>query len=402
MSATYYERKDRGRKPRKSWIVVVRWQGERETTTVHSKQDAKDLVEHIHKQETLRVNVVEAMRQARNPAPVIEATVFPTLREALPAWIGRQERAGEIRGGTPKAYGSRLATWVFPHPLPDGRLLGDLAVNLVTREMIGAVIRRVREAGRSLAIVEGIRNPLKGYYAELIETKALPGPNPAGDLKFFVGKRAHRKAHSGAAAFFAQEEGPQLVATARALFPRWSAFILTGLLAGLRWGESAALYTTDIDWRRGRIHVQRTWSAKAGRIEVPKDSEGRHVKASPALLAALRAHLEAMKLEGQVKDWAPEQRRLVFPNKAGRVMQYSTFIEDVWQPLLAKAGLPYRKYHATRHTFATWLLEAGTDLRWAQNQLGHATISQTADTYGHAQPDRHEAAVNGLDQYLTT
>ena len=40
-------------------------------------------------------------------------------------------------------------------------------------------------------------------------------------------------------------------------------------------------------------------------------------------------------------------------------MQYSTFIEDVWQPLLAKAGLPYRKYHSTRHTFATWLLSDG-------------------------------------------
>jgi integrase len=109
---------------------------------------------------------------------------------------------------------------------------------------------------------------------------------------------------SSAAAYFSQEEGPQLVATARTLFPRWSAFILTGLVAGLRWGESAALYRTDIDWRRGRIHVQRTWSTKAGRIEAPKDSEGRHVKASPALLAGLRAHVEAMKLEGEVKGWS--------------------------------------------------------------------------------------------------
>jgi integrase len=259
--------------------------------------------------------VIEKIRQARTqPEPPLEvpAPTFPTLRQALPEWLDRQVRAGEIRGGTPAAYRSRLSTWVYPHVLPDGRLLGDQPVNHVTREQIGAVIRRVRESGRSLAIVEGIRNPLKGYFAELIEIKALPGPNPAGDLRFFIGKRAHRKTKSGAPAYFAQEEGPQLLATAKALFPRWCAFILTGLLAGLRWGESAALYRGDIDWRRGRIHVQRTWSDKAGQIEAPKDSEGRYVKASPALLEALRAHLEVMALEGQVRTTAvgiPEQGR---------------------------------------------------------------------------------------------
>jgi integrase len=400
MGATYYQRKDRGRGRRKSWVVVVRWQGERELKIVHAEQDAKALVQMIHKQELAGVNVIEAIRQARTPAlPVVEPVAFDTLRVALPAWIERQERSGEIRRSTGLAYRSRLKTWAYPHSLPDGRLLGDVPINAVTREQIGAVIRCVREAGRSMAIVEGIRNPLRGFYADAIETKALPGPNPAADLKHFVGKRAH-KPRVGGPTYFAQEEAPQLVATARALFPRWSAFILTGLLAGLRWGESAALRVSDVDFKRGRIHVQRTWSDKAGRIEAPKDHEGRHVKASPALLAALRAHLEAVQLEGQVQDWTPEQRALVFPNKAGRVMQYSTFIEDVWQPLLAKAGLPYRKYHSTRHTFATWLLSDGADLRWVQGQLGHATIAQTADTYGHVQPDRHEAAVNGLDQYL--
>jgi len=102
-----------------------------------------------------------------------------------------------------------------------------------------------------------------------------------------------------------------------------------------------------------------------------------------------------------VHDWTPEQRALAFPNKAGRIMQYSTFIEDVRQPLLAKAGLLYRKYHSTRQIFATWLLSDGADLRWVQQRLGHASIAQTADTFGHVQPDRHEAAVNALDQYLS-
>jgi integrase len=200
--------------------------------------------------------------------------------------------------------------------------------------------------------------------------------------------------------FFAQEEGPQLVATAKALWPRWAPFVLTGLLAGLRWGESAALYRSDIDWQRGRLHVQRSFCSKGGPVAACKNGKDRWVKASPALLAALRDHLAAMELEGQVKEWTPEQRQLVFPSPAGRFASYTHFLDEVWRPLLSKAGLPYRKYHSTRHTFATWLLSEGADLRWVQQQMGHASISQTADTYGHVQPHRHEDVISTLDQHL--
>jgi integrase len=75
---------------------------------------------------------------------------------------------------------------------------------------------------------------------------------------------------------------------------------------------------------------------------------------------------------------------------------------DVWRPLLLKAGLPYRKYHATRHTFAPWLLEDGADLRWVQEQMGHASIEQTVSVYGHCVPERHEAATAALDRFLPT
>ena len=64
------------------------------------------------------------------------------------------------------------------------------------------------------------------------------------------------------------------------------------------------------------------------------------------------------------------------------------------------ACIVYRRYHSTRHSYATWLLEDGADLRWVQQQLGHASIGQTADTYGHVQPDRHEAAAARLDRHL--
>jgi len=378
-----------------AYWVFVNHRGQRKAKRCASKRAAEIARDQIDAK--LKLGHVEVLRPA---APLVAPQIYPRLRDALPEWIDRKARAGDIRGSTPKAYRSRLNAWVFPHPLSDGRVLGDLPVNEVTREMLGAVILRVKEAGRSLAIIEGIRNPLRGYYAELIETKVLPGPNPAGDLKFFVGKRADKN-RLRSLAFFSQEEGPQLTATAKALFPRWHPFILTGLLAGLRWGESAALRKTDIEWRRGRIHVQRTFSEKASAILPCKNSEDRWVKASPALLAALRAQVDAMDLEGQVKEWDIEQRQLVFPTPNGRIIRHGHFIETVWQPLLSKCGLPYRKYHATRHSYATWLLEDGADLRWVQAQMGHASIEQTAGTYGHCQPERHESAVVGLDRYLS-
>ena len=74
------------------------------------------------------------------------------------------------------------------------------------------------------------------------------------------------------------------------------------------------------------------------------------------------------------------------------------FLMKIWRPLLAKAKLPYRRYHSTRHTFAPWLLEDGVDIRYVQQQLGHATIGQTVDTYGHLQPIAHEAAMDRLDR----
>src|SRR5262249_27366477 len=155
-------------------------------------------------------------RRPPPPAPL----PFPRLRDALPAWIDRRARAGDIRGSTPKAYKSRLATWVYPFALSDGCQLGDLPVNELTREMIGAVILRARGAGRSIAVIEGSRTPRRGYYAELIETKVLPGPNPAADLKFFIGRRAYKR-RIQPLAYFTPDEGRQLVAAATALRPRW-------------------------------------------------------------------------------------------------------------------------------------------------------------------------------------
>jgi len=121
---------------------------------------------------------------------------------------------------------------------------------------------------------------------------------------------------------------------------------------------------------------------------------------SPALRTALKAHCESVALEGSVKTWDAGARLLVFPRDDGRPLVYRDFIRSLWRPLLRRAGLPYRRYHSTRRSYATWLLEAGTDPRFVQQQLGHSSIAITCDIYGHMQPEKHEHAVAALDHIV--
>src|SRR2546426_8055899 len=321
MGATFTKRGE-------SYRVAIHANGERRYVTVRSKADAEGLVREIRRQELAGVNVLEGIKRARTNTPT-QSTTFPTLREALDEWIDGQVRVGDLRESTAKGYRSRLRVWAYP-------TLGDTPVDQVTREQLGACIRAIREAGKSSGIVRGIRNPIRKFYEGLIETKVL-AVNPAADLKFFVGR--FKAAPSTSDKFFTQHEAQRLIEAMRALHPRWTSFVMTALLAGLRWGECAALNVNDVDFKRARIHVQRT--ASLGRkIKAPKNGKTRHVVMSPALARALKVQVESVGLDGQVKGWGERSRVLVFPTVEGNVIGYSYFVGKVWKHVLSKARLP--------------------------------------------------------------
>lgn len=127
---------------------------------------------------------------------------------------------------------------------------------------------------------------------------------------------------------------------------------------GLRSGELRQLRVADIDSRAMVIHVRH------GKGDVPRD-----IGLSTVLLERLRVYWRWRR----PKDW-------LFPSKQhpDRPMQQKA----IWHACFnagRRAGLKKRiTPHVLRHSFATSLLDAGTDLRTIQVLLGHADIRTTA------------------------
>jgi integrase len=371
----------------KKWRVLIRSvNAPLITRVVPTQQDAIDLVRHFNRLGMAGVDLGQALAEARSTT----RRAYPPLRDALPASLDEQVALRNLRESTARAYKNRLAMWVYPR-------LGETPWNLISREEIGAILLAIRKAGKSAASVEQVRCPLTRFYQWQINVNGYRGPNLAADLRFFIGKQPSKRARKRDLQWFRQAQ--TLLEACRELKPRWYPFLMVSFGGGLRWGEATALYKTDLDWARGRVHVQRTWSEDGGRMEPCKDGEDRWVKLPPSVLAALRVHIEATDLEGSLKRWPKERRQLVFPNTVGRVTRYGAFLELVWKPLLEATKLPYRKPHAVRHSYATWMLEEGADLRYVKDQLGHTSIEETEGTYGHLERERHEQRVD-LDRVL--
>lgn len=68
---------------------------------------------------------------------------------------------------------------------------------------------------------------------------------------------------------------------------------------------------------------------------------------------------------------------------------------DWFEPAVEKAGLKNYTWHCNRHTFASRLVMAGTDIRTVAQRMGHSTIQMTM-RYAHLAPEHTQTAVDRL------
>ncbi|MDD3080295.1 MAG: tyrosine-type recombinase/integrase [Paludibacter sp.] len=153
------------------------------------------------------------------------------------------------------------------------------------------------------------------------------------------------------------------------------ALLMTIYSAGLRISEAANLKIKDVD--SGRMQI---------RIEQGKGKKDRYTLLSNKTLEILRKYVA----EHKPQEW-------LFEGEPGR--PYSTrTIQTILHKSVEKVGIKKRiTVHTLRHSFATHLLEAGTDLRYIQSLLGHNS-SKTTEIYTHITTKGFDQIQSPLDK----
>ena len=130
--------------------------------------------------------------------------------------------------------------------------------------------------------------------------------------------------------------------------------------SGLRVSEVVNVKVTDIDSKRMQI-----------RISQAKGKKDRYTLLSPKYLVFLRKYFK----EYRPKDWLFEG--------ADRGKYSVRSVQAIMKEAVKRAGITKKvTAHTLRHSFATHLLERGTDLRYIQSLLGHES-TKTTEIYTH-------------------
>ena len=227
---------------------------------------------------------------------------------------------------------------------------------------------------------------LRQYQLHLLNDRKLSVDTIVGRiaaLRFFFGKVLRRpcrdidlvypKRPERLPVILSEEEVARLIESAATSYHRVILMTLYG--AGLRREELCRLKVTDVDSQRMVLHVRQG-----------KGHKDRDVTLSPRLLEVLRDYWKWRK-----------PKTYLFPSYHGkgreqRPINSKTVYYAVCEAA-RRAGIQKKVYpHLLRHSWATHLLERGTDLKTIQIQLGHFDLEATT-IYLHLS-QRHLQSIN--------
>lgn len=181
--------------------------------------------------------------------------------------------------------------------------------------------------------------------------------------------------------------------------------LLLILNTGMRIGEALALEWSDIDLKNKTLKVNKTLTKakerdKNGKVigknkktfsDITKTESGNRIIPLNDMAISLLKQIQNYNKRKKIKtDY------VACTVDGGYVSERN--ILRTYKSILGTVGAEDYTIHALRHTFASRLLKAGTEISVVSKLLGHADINTTYSTYIHVLKDQMTDVMSGISK----
>lgn len=314
--------------------------------------------------EAFAARVEVAMQRGEYVAP---AAGKVTVGELGPAWLDRGR--GHLKPASIRTYESAWLTNVEPR-------WGTTPIAAIRHSDISSWVAEL-SSRRSAEIVRKAHRVLAAILDDATKDRLLAA-NPARGIKL-PRPPAGRNVYLSAAQLelLASESG------------KYESLVWLLGTSGLRWGEAAALRTSDVDFLRRRIELHSNAVQINGRMVVGSLKSGKsRVVPVPAFV------IEQLSAICRGRD------DLLFPSPTGGYLKppgtESWLTSAVSRCRTADPTFPRITAHDLRHTAASLAISAGANVKVVQRMLGHASAAMTLDVYADLFDDDLDAVAESV------
>ena len=322
----------------------------------------------------------EALRRIRDGV-LVEPSRLTVGAYLTELWL--PSMASQVRATTLGGYRHNVRAYIVPR-------LGDIPLQRLSTARVGAfygeLVASGGQKGRPLSpkTVRYVHTTLRRALRDAV-ADGLVVRNVAAQARPPRARRVEMHTWTAAevGAFLASVREDRL----------YAAWLLLATL-GLRRGELLGLRWPDVDLTSGRIAIRNTLVMVDGKpaMAEPKTAKGRRsLTLAPQVLEAVRVHRAHQAAERL--SWGADytDSGLVVTTEDGRPMHPES-LSSLFVRQAKRAGLSPIRLHDLRHSVASILLAQGVHPKVVSEQLGHATIALTLDTYSHVIPSLQEEA----------
>ncbi|QCT02697.1 Phage integrase [Paenibacillus algicola] len=319
-----------------------------------------------------------------------EQTDDVSLASFLEAWLN-EYKAGTVRKNTFKLHQNNINNHILKYfqkinlkdikPIMYQMFLNSLADKNYSKRTVELVHSTMHNAMEKAVYLQKIRkNPCNGV--------TIKGHRSKSNVQFIE-----------------SSDIPNFLSAARQYGYIYWIFYKLLIETGMRKGEAAALQWPDIDFKNQAISISKTLDFSTdNRSELfgdPKTfNSKRTIRMSNTLVSDLKYHMTYQNQNKlALKELYRHDLNLVLCRDNGEIMPKSSLFNS-FSRILKKVGLPSMPIHALRHTHAVLMLEAGVEMKYIQERLGHGSIQITSDIYAHISKKIEQDSIKKFEEKI--